>query len=101
MFVRIVDMREKQVVCLKSGTYLGTVCDVEVDSCNGKIINIVVAGRARILGLFGRCEDIVLPWDSIEVIGRDVMLVNFEPQASIGKRKRGSIFNIFHEGYKN
>ena len=41
MCCRITDMRQKQVVCIKSGTLLGYVGDVEVNTCDGKIVNIV------------------------------------------------------------
>ncbi|MEG1886605.1 MAG: hypothetical protein RR177_00620 [Oscillospiraceae bacterium] len=37
MCCKIVDMREKQVICIKDGTILGCVYDVEVDTCNGKV----------------------------------------------------------------
>lgn len=100
MCCRITDMRQKQVVCIKSGTLLGYVGDVEVNTCDGKIVNIVVLGRLRFFGLFGKCDDIVLPWSSIEVIGRDAMLVNFEPPEN--RRRKKSIFsNVFSSGYTN
>ncbi len=103
MSLRIVDMREKQVICLKSGAILGCVGDVEVDSVSGKVVNIIIFGRPKFWGILGRCEDIILPWDTIQVIGRDAMLVNFEPPNFSGRRhrRRGNIWNIFNQGYKN
>ena len=93
-------MRQKQVVCIKSGTLLGTVGDVEVNTCDGRIVNIVVLGKQRCFGLLGKWEDIVLPWNCIEVIGRDAMLVNFEPPHR-AQRKKGFFSNLFSSDYMN
>lgn len=101
MFCRIADMREKQVICIKSGIFLGCVGDVEIDTCNGRLVNIVIFGKPKYFGLFGRCDDIVLPWNCIEVIGRDVMLVNFEPPAGPRRPKRGLFSGLFSGGYTN
>ena len=101
MYCRIADMREKQVICIKNGAFLGCVGDVEVDTCSGKIVNIVVYGRPRFFGIFGRCDDTVLPWDVIEVIGKDAMLVNFEAPVSQKRRARGFIKNLFSNNYIN
>lgn len=100
MCCRITDMRQKQVVCIKSGTLLGYVGDVEVNTCDGKIVNIVVLGKPKCFGLFGKYDDIVLPWNCIEVIGRDAMLVNFEPPFN-QKRKRSFLSNAFSSNYMN
>lgn len=78
MCCRIVELRNKQVICIKDGTILGCVCDVEVDTCQGKILSIVIYGRPKFFGLFGRCDDIIIPWKCIEIIGEETILVNFE-----------------------
>lgn len=89
MCCRIVEMKDKQVVCIKDGTILGFVCDVEVDTCSGKLCSIVVFGRRRCFGLLGREEDCVIPWENIEVIGQDSILVSFDPPRTRRKKRRG------------
>ena len=37
MLCRLVDMREKQVVCIKDGAILGYVSDFEIDTDSGKL----------------------------------------------------------------
>ena len=45
----------------------------------GNIIAIVVPGPCRILGLFGRRDDYVIPWNCIRRIGPDIVLVDIKP----------------------
>lgn len=92
MCCRIVEMRDKQVICIKDGTILGCLCDIQIDTCSGKIVSIIIYGRPKFLGLFGRCEDLVIPWDCIEIIGEETILVNFELPEIKQKRKRGIPF---------
>lgn len=92
---RITDLRDKDVICIRDGTNLGNVCDVEVDTCSGKLVSIVVFGRMKLFGILGREEDFVVEWSQIEVIGEDAILVNCDPPRP---RKRGKGFGIFGSG---
>lgn len=94
MCCRIVEMREKQVICIKDGTIIGNVCDVEIDTCSGKLVSVVVLGRSKCFGLFGREDDFIVKWECIEVIGNDTILVNCDPPHS-RKRGRKGIYHIF------
>ncbi len=84
MNCRIQDLRNKEVVCLHNGAILGCVGDVEVDTVNACVIAIVIWGRLKFFGLLGRCDDYVIPWNDIEIIGEDAILVrchgHFPPQ---------------------
>jgi YlmC/YmxH family sporulation protein len=46
---------------------------VNVD--NGHLVAIVVPGPCKYFGLFGRGDDIVIPWGCIRRIGDDLILV--------------------------
>ncbi len=97
MCCRIVELREKQVICVKDGTIIGCVGDIEVDTCTGQICSIVVFNRYRWFGFFCKPQDCVIPWKCIEVIGKDTILVNFEPPNLRCKTKR----NLFSEFFNN
>ena len=77
----IADMRDKEVINVCDGRRLGYVIDVEFDLCDGHICAIVVPGECNMLG-FSKTDDIVIPWDKIERIGEDTILVriNVVPQ---------------------
>lgn len=76
MIVRIAELKDRQVVCVKDGAILGYVGDIELDTENGKLSSLVIFGKAKGLGLFGREDDLVIPWDSIDIIGDETILVN-------------------------
>lgn len=78
MGCRVTDMRDKEVICVRNGARLGNVYDVEIDTCTGRLVAIILQGRGRCLGLLGREDDTVIAWDQIEVIGDDTILVRGE-----------------------
>ena len=49
--------------------------DVEIDTKNAKLVAIIIFGRPKCFGLFGREEDIVILWNNIELIGEDTIIV--------------------------
>jgi YlmC/YmxH family sporulation protein len=69
------DLKLKEVINVLDGKRLGAIMDIEIDVDNGKLTAIVVPGAGRFLGMFGRSDDIVIPWDKINKIGLDVILV--------------------------
>ena len=75
MTVRIEELRDRQVICVKNGALLGMVGDIELDIETGKLSSIVIFGRPKGFGLFGRDDDIVIPWEDIEIIGNETILV--------------------------
>ena len=75
MIQRIAEIKDKQVVCLEDGCVLGFVGDIELDTSNGKLSSIVIFGRPKGFGLFGRDDDLVIPWENITVIGEETILV--------------------------
>ena len=75
MICRIDELKNKQVVCISDGCVLGYISDVELDTSKGTLTSIVIYGKLRFFGLFGREEDIVIPFDEIKVIGAETVLV--------------------------
>ena len=88
MLCRIDELKNKQVVCVKDGCVLGFVSDVELDTQNGSLTAVVIFGRLKFFGLFGKEDDIVIPWDDIKVIGNETVLVNTEPPLFLQEKNR-------------
>lgn len=91
----VTDLRNKEVINSKNGCRLGQVCDVEIDTCTGCIVSIIIWGRPKCFGFFGREEDIKICWNEIEVIGDDTILVCCESTAGKQKPRRGTLESLF------
>ena len=85
---RIVDLRHKQVVNVKDGTCLGCVDDMEIDMATAKLVSIIIYGRLKWFGLLGRCDDICIKWEDIQVIGEDTSLVCYQQFQQQPKKRR-------------
>ena len=88
MLCRIDELKNKQVVCVKNGCVLGLVSDIELDTQSGNLTAIIIFGHYKLLGLFGRGEDIIIPWDDIEVIGDETILVTTDPPQFLSEKSR-------------
>ena len=62
MTCRMDALRDKEVINVKDGGRIGFVSDVEVDTKEARLTAVVVYGRLRLFGLFGREPDFVIPW---------------------------------------
>ena len=78
MTCSIAKLRNKEVICKLNGTRIGNVDDVELDVNSGRLVSIVIYGKGKVMGLFGKSEDFIIPWDDIDVIGEDTILVKCE-----------------------
>lgn len=86
----VTDLRNKEVINQKNGCRLGLVSDVEVDTCSGRVVAIIIFGRQKCFGLLGRCDDIRICWEDIKVIGDDTVLVCYNPICHPKSSKRNS-----------
>ncbi len=89
------DIKCKEVIDIKTGARLGFPDDLEFDNCTAKICRLIIFGRARFFGIFGREDDIDIRWGDIEVIGEDTILVSCELPPHCSKKRGKSFGNIF------
>lgn len=92
---RLQELRRKEVINANSGLRIGFVDDLEVDTKCAKVIALIVYGRPRFFGLFGRCEDCYIAWDKIRLIGEDAILVESSVQKMPNKAKNRHKFVTF------
>ncbi len=95
MVCRIEDLKDKEVICVSDGSRIGYVSDVELDCQSARINAIIVYGKQKFFGLFGREDDYTISWENISVIGEDTILVNFKPRYT--KKKANGILSTFFE----
>ncbi len=75
METRIAELRYKEVISVEDGSRYGYVGDMEVDLESGQVKALIVPGRRRFFGLFGREEDKIIPWIAVRRFGEDIILV--------------------------
>ena len=76
--VRGYDLKQREVINITDGRRLGYVYDVEINFEKGTIESIVVPGPSKFKNLFGKNGDVVIPWNRIERVGNDIILVNLD-----------------------
>lgn len=77
--MRVTELHCKEVICVTTGARLGFVSDLEIRVPEGEVVAIVVPGPCRFLGVLGRNDDYVIPWNCIKRIGPDIILVDIRP----------------------
>ena len=90
---KFTDLRCKEVICISDGRRLGFVGDARIELPEGRIVAIIVPGPCRILGMWGRKDDYVIPWGCIRRIGPDIILVDVRPdECRVPRTRFGLLF---------
>jgi YlmC/YmxH family sporulation protein len=75
---RTFDLKKKEVINVTDGRRMGFVSDVNIDLEGGKIDAIILPGPAKIFGIIGKDNEVIIPWESIKKIGEDIILVDMD-----------------------
>jgi YlmC/YmxH family sporulation protein len=76
--LKVSDFQVKDVVNVSDGKRLGNVEDIEINLGTGKIEAVIIGGAGKVLGIFGKDAEVVIPWQNILKIGEDVILVRYK-----------------------
>ena len=71
------DFKCREVINLSDGERMGFVCDLEIDSSSGQIHSLIVPSKDK-FGIFLKSGRVSIPWNAIERIGDDIILVNYQ-----------------------
>ena len=85
------ELRAKEIINTADGRRLGRIVDIVFSSENGGVLGIVVPYTRKFF--FSRSQEIFIPWNCINKIGDDVILVHimgdgFSRGQSRGRRNR-------------
>ena len=83
---RLFELQMNDVINITDGRNIGRISDVEFDGVTGGILNMVIPGKTKYFGLFGRSEDICIPWQKIRLIGVDSILIEYPELLINGER---------------
>ncbi len=95
MICSLSELRNKEVINIMTGSKLGFVDDIEINTDNSAVIALIVYGRPRFFGLLGRDDDMVIRCREIEVIGEDTILIKLEEPEKVTKRHSFSFENLY------
>ncbi|WP_053219744.1 YlmC/YmxH family sporulation protein [Virgibacillus senegalensis] len=86
--ITLSELQIKDVIVVEDGKRLGNITDLEIDVDRGKITFLVIGLKGKMMGLFGKEEEVVVPWESIVTIGSDVILVKKQKQLTLYTEKK-------------
>ena len=93
MVNRFSELRNKEVIHICEGCRLGYMNDLLIDLDCGQVRAIIVPGPCKFLGLFGREDDYVVPWECIAKIGEDIILVKYDRPRPPKNKERKKFFS--------
>ncbi|QQY80546.1 YlmC/YmxH family sporulation protein [Keratinibaculum paraultunense] len=76
--VKLSEMSEKEVINIRDGVKIGFIYDFEIDLENGNVVAVIIPRPGKILGLFGKNNDLIINWKNIVRIGTDTILVDMD-----------------------
>ncbi len=88
MNCRLTDLRHKEVISAVDGVRIGYVDDIIVETNSSNVVAFVIFNRIFFFGIFGNKGDYIIPWEKIQMIGEDVIIVSCKtpkPQKSARK----------------
>lgn len=84
-FMRLCELQQKEVINICSGNRLGEVDDIIFEEKSGQIVSLIVPGPCKVMGMFGRDHEYVIPYRCIKQIGKDVILVEIDEEKCFRK----------------
>ena len=75
------ELRTKMVINVVDGKALGRIADIVFSRENAKVIGVIVPGDKG-FHLFGRKNELFIPYDRIMRIGLDAVLVELRPMSA-------------------
>ncbi|MEE1196948.1 MAG: YlmC/YmxH family sporulation protein [Lachnospiraceae bacterium] len=78
--MRLCELKQKEVINICTCKSLGCPADVDIDCKSGCIIALIVPGPGRICGLFGRETECIIPWECVNQVGDDIILVEINEE---------------------
>lgn len=78
--MRLNELIGKEIVNIYDGMRMGTVgdSDMVIDEESGQIVSIILPNRGNALNFWTDRQKLVIPWDAVKKIGREVIVVDLD-----------------------
>ena len=94
MICSLSELKQKEIIDITDGTKIGFVDDVEIDLETSSVTSLIVYGRPRFFGLFGKDDDLIIRCDEISVVGKDTILIKPHKPSVITKKTSFSLESL-------
>ncbi len=91
----LADIKNKEVINIRTGKKLGYVDDIEFDCDELSLKKLIIYGSSKLFGFFGRDNDIIVNCNNINLIGEDTILISNE-EAELTIISESSIKSLFN-----
>ena len=81
------ELRDKEVINVLTGKRLGFINDIELDVSCGRITRILLPPPNKYFSIFTAKECICIPWENVEKIGSDTILVRYYEPCQVSPDK--------------
>ncbi|MCD7803816.1 MAG: YlmC/YmxH family sporulation protein [Oscillospiraceae bacterium] len=78
----LTELKHKEIIETKTGTMLGKISDIEIDTDGASVVSVIVYGRPRLFGILGRDSDMIIRYSDIDLVGRDTVLISSDEKLS-------------------
>lgn len=78
--MRFYDLKQKEVINIRTCRSLGCVSDLDIDCKTGCILALIIPGPGRLCCFLGRDFEYFVPWKCIVQIGTDIILVDINEE---------------------
>ena len=75
--LRTYDLRQKEVINIRTAEKLGFIRDVDINFETGKVDAVIVPKRRGVFSFFSSEKEYEILWSDIVKIGREVVLVDY------------------------
>ena len=79
MVISFSELRAREVIRICDAETLGCVTDLIFDTCSGRICSLCVSPPCSVKGML-QGSVIVVPWDAVQCIGAECILVNMKQE---------------------
>ena len=74
--MKISELRQKEIINVRTGKRLGNIMDLDIDTRSGRIVSVTMPQTGSRFSLLSKPDnDVSVSWEQIKKIGDDVILV--------------------------
>ena len=76
--MKLTELMSKDIINDEDGIKLGKIIDIDLDSNDGTILNVIINKGIKLSNIFSTKEQVIIPWNKIIKIGNDVVIVDYK-----------------------